>query len=188
MLYLPDEQTELPVSGTFQVRQDGLGLGSVDTIAPGIWSDVGRTGTTAFYDPWDGHPPIGGNPTGVMSVITLGTAGAAFYNVAGAVVRFTALERRNYLAMFTIEYDYSTANWAHGNWRITDNGSATGIFPDQWRRTYDVAPNNSDVFLINLVFILPNWAVGAHTLQLQRSNGGVGNANIEFRYCGAVVL
>lgn len=188
MQYLPAAQTDLPVSGSFQVRQDGLGLGSVSTIAPGIWSDIGFTGSTAFYDPWDGHAPIGGNPTGVFGLVLLNTGGAAYYNVPGATVRFTALKKRTYLALFTIQYDYETANWPHAVWRITDNGSATGMYPVDWLRSYNTPPNNSDTFIINLPFILPNWAVGVHTLQLQRSNNGAGTSQIEFRICGAIVL
>jgi hypothetical protein len=187
MQYLPPPQADVPISGTFMVRQNALPLGSVTTLAAGLWADVGHTGSTAFFDPWDVHAPIGGDPTGVFAETAYTSAGS-WMNIVNAKVSFTALENRNYLALFSIQWRYQTANWAHCLWRITDNGSETGIFPAYWQRSYNNAPNNSDTFVHTLPFFLPNWKPGLHTLQLQRHSNGTGGSQIMFTICAAVVL
>lgn len=185
--YVPDTQMDVPVSGSLAVESGQTLLGSVRALAPGPWMAVGTTGTTAWLDSWQGHSPVKASATGTVNM-TAGGVGTTFYTISGAYLNWTAPEQRDYVVLVTVLYNYSTANWAHANWRIQDNGSETGIFPSQWRRTYDVAPNNDDYFLLTMLFVLPNWKKGDHQLRLQRNTGGVGSSNIEIMQAALAVL
>ena len=173
-LYVPETQAAFPFTGTF-LADDGLGnVGIINAIA-------GARGM-GLYDGGDfmllggegvSRPPLGWGGTGtVPKDYTSDLAAGTYEIVTGAFALVTITEKRDYIVLVTFQWYWNSANWSYQHFRITANGSATGIFPAYYYKQRDTNPSVGEAELANGVFYLRQWQPGTYLIQLQHTPAG----------------
>lgn len=182
MYRVPQTQDEPPFTGTMVVvDEDEAVMESADKLAAWPWATWGMTGTTAFLGDSPARPPLAWGGSGTLPMDF--PPSASFVGITGCFCTVDIRERRDYLVLLSLNFYFYNIAQMKGRFRITANGSATGIFPSEWVELTTSFPGNTERWIDSMMFLLPNWEPGVYRIQAWWHNDNANHRRVmQFAY------